>query len=90
MCSIHVFRSNILYKTLEIDWSKLGSKRIKFESTRKGDKLSPYARVVTESFCDESSLLDEGYLPIYGKKSNKFLIYGTFQSFFLFMLLFFL
>ena len=59
MCSIHVFRFNILYKTLEIDWRKLGSKRIKFESTRKGDESSPYARVVTESLCDESSLLDE-------------------------------
>ena len=47
MCSIHVFRFNMLYKTLEIDWSKLGSKRIKFESTRKGDESSPYARVVT-------------------------------------------
>ena len=59
VCSIHVFRFNMLYKTLEIDWSKLESKRIKFESTRKGDESSPYARVVTESFCDESSLLDE-------------------------------
>ena len=60
MCVLYMFfKLNMLYKTLEMDLSKLGNKRIKFELTRKGDESSPYARVITESFCDESSLLDE-------------------------------